>query len=187
MKMSTTRADARPARDRVGGGWHRAAALDGSRAGGRPRSTAIQAVRLGLRVLALFGVCLIGPQAAAAQEVHSRLYEMTTETVMPHLEENLRYAVLKEKRCMSRRDLSSAFWMLKDVSLQDCRLEKAIDQDDAATYVLVCDGEHGTTGHAQWQLEADQIKGTLTVKLGGKNMTFYQRVIAKPVGECPAP
>jgi hypothetical protein len=28
--------------------------------------------------------------------------------------------------------------------------------------------------------------GTLNVKLGGKNMTFFQRLTAKPVGRCSA-
>jgi hypothetical protein len=27
--------------------------------------------------------------------------------------------------------------------------------------------------------------GQLDVKLGGKNMTFFQRVTAKPLGQCP--
>ena len=53
-----------------------------------------------------------------------------------------------------------------------------------ATALLICEGGHGTTGTAQWHLGADKIRGTLNVKLGGKNMTFYQRITAKPLGKC---
>jgi hypothetical protein len=103
-----------------------------------------------------------------------------TETDMPHLEENLRYAVRRERQCLDRDDLSKAFWMLGHVSLQDCKLVKAGQDAASATYQLQCDGGHGTTGQAQWQFEPDRITGTLRVRLGGKNMTFYQRMTATP-------
>jgi hypothetical protein len=110
-----------------------------------------------------------------------RRYEVITETDMPHLEENLRYAVRREPRCLDPHDLSTAFWMLGHVSLQDCRLVKAAEDASSATYRLQCDGGHGTTGEARWQFESDHLTGTLRVRLGGKNMTFYQRITATPV------
>jgi hypothetical protein len=75
--------------------------------------------------------------------------------------------------------------MLNDVSLQDCKLVKVPEEETNATlYLLKCDGGHGTTGDARWQLGSDAIAGTLNVRLGGKNMTFYQRITAKPLGVC---
>ena len=119
-----------------------------------------------------------------------RLYEVVTETGMPHLDESLRYAVRSERTCLDPSDLSGAFWMLRDVSLQDCRLVKALQDEASAAYALQCDGGHGTTGGARWQFEpaaggGTRLAGTLNVRLGGKNMTFHQRVKATPVGECP--
>jgi hypothetical protein len=110
-----------------------------------------------------------------------RLYDVATETGMPHLEESLRYAVVRQRRCLDPRDLSRAFWMLDDVSLQDCRLEKTAQDDESAGYELRCDGGHGTTGSARWQIGPAWLRGTLDVRLGGKNMTFYQRVVAQAV------
>jgi len=49
---------------------------------------------------------------------------------------------------------------------------------------LVCEGGHGTTGRAIWQLGRTHSVGTLSVKLGGKNMTFSQRVTARALGAC---
>ena len=134
---------------------------------------------------ALCLVCAWASSTLAVEIAPPRLYEVTTETGMPNLEENLRYAVVMEKRCLNTQDLSDAFWMLSDVALQDCKLVKVPEEQMNATlYLLKCDGGHGTTGDAKWQLGPDTIAGTLNVRLGGKNMTFYQRITAKPLGAC---
>jgi hypothetical protein len=124
------------------------------------------------------------PQARAAESLPPRLYEVTTETMMPNLEENLRYATTRQNRCLSRQELTSAFPVLSHASLNGCRLEEENRREEAASYLLVCDGGHGTTGTAEWRLDAQRITGTLHVRLGGKNMTFYQRITATALGEC---
>jgi hypothetical protein len=103
---------------------------------------------------------------------------------MPNLEENLRYTTTHERRCLSQADLASAFPILTHATLKDCALAKESWHGDTVSYALVCSGGHGTTGNAVWQLEANQLTGTLNVKLGGKNMTFYQRITATAAGEC---
>jgi hypothetical protein len=135
-------------------------------------------------VVALCGASLVGPQAHAAESLRPRLYEVTTETMMPHLEDNLRYATTHENRCLSEQELFDAFPVLDHASLKGCRLEADERRAEAASYRLVCAGGHGTTGNAEWRIEAQRITGTLHVKLGGKNMTFYQRTTAVPLGEC---
>jgi hypothetical protein len=112
------------------------------------------------------------------------LYEVITETAMPHLEENLRYATTRENRCLTGADLASAFPILKSAPLADCSLGQGSRHGDLVSYLLICEGKHGTTGSADWRLGEQLIVGTLSVKLGGKNMTFFQRVTAKPLGPC---
>jgi hypothetical protein len=112
------------------------------------------------------------------------LYEVVTETGMPHLDESLRYTTTHEQRCLNRAALLRSFPMLQHESLQDCSLEGLRSNDDAGSMRLLCTGAHGTTGRAQWQFGDRNIVGTLHVKLGGKNMTFYQRITATPLGEC---
>jgi hypothetical protein len=116
----------------------------------------------------------------------SRLYDVTTVTAMPHLEENLRYATTHEKRCLALADLSSAaaFPVLSHAALKDCKLGEESRTGEDISYVLSCDGGHGTTGGALWRIGEHQIRGTLSVKLGGKNFTFYQRVTATLLGDC---
>lgn len=113
-----------------------------------------------------------------------RLFDITIEIGMPHLEENLRYAITREERCLTDEQLFGRFPVLEHVALKDCRLAPESRQADSATYRLVCSGGHGTTGDAVWRLGEHRLRGTLTVKLGGKNMTFYQRVTALLLGAC---
>lgn len=140
--------------------------------------------RLILRTLILVGA-FAAVSVPASETTPARLYEVITETGMPHLEENLRYATTRENRCLTGEELASAFPILKSASLADCKLRHESRRGDADSYLLVCDGGHGTTGSASWRMGEQSIVGTLNVKLGGKNMTFFQRVTAKPLGQCP--
>jgi hypothetical protein len=115
----------------------------------------------------------------------ARLYDVTVETGMPHLEENLRYAITRTEQCLARQDLDSVFPVLQHSSLAGCKLREQSSDGDTLTYALVCNGSSGTTGTATWRIGEQVIHGTLEVKLGGKNMTFFQRVTGKLIGECP--
>jgi hypothetical protein len=123
---------------------------------------------------------LVAGSAVAADAPPRRFYELVTETGMPHLEWNLRHAVVTETRCLSEAELATAFWMMGDVSLQDCTLVP----QDREMLSLQCTGGHGTRGQARWQWDDTPIRGTLDVRLGGKNMTFWQRIAARPLGAC---
>ncbi len=122
--------------------------------------------------------------ASAADEIPRRTYEITTETRMPHLEENLRYTDTHEHRCLTQHELWSAFPILHHPALKGCTLHEESREEAARSYALSCELGKDATGRALWSLGSRQYVGTLNVKLGGKNMTFSQRVIAKPLGEC---
>lgn len=134
----------------------------------------------------LVSAVLISPSALATEAPPPQLYEIVTEISMPHLEENLRYATTREQRCLEEHELWTTFPILQYSALKDCKLDRASRAEDAVSYELVCEGGHGTTGRATWQLGRTQSTGTLNVKLGGKNMTFYQRVTARALGACSA-
>ena len=138
-----------------------------------------------LPLLPALALTLQAATIQAAQEPLPRsLYQMSTRTGMPNLAENLRYAVVREQRCLGLSELATAFWMLQDVSLQDCVLALKHTTPDKSFYTLKCSGGHGTTGNAVWQREADQLTGTMNVRLGAKNMTFYQRIVATKLRPC---
>jgi hypothetical protein len=124
--------------------------------------------------------------ASSFDATASDLYDVTIETGMPHLEENLRYAVHREQRCLTHSEVFSVFPVLRHASLADCKLHDERVHDDLSTWTLACTAGHGTTGQATWRLSADRLSGTLQVRLGGKNMTFYQRVTLRRLRECAA-
>jgi len=64
--------------------------------------------------------------------------------------------------------------------------KRKVSNEDTIVYALVCEQSSGTTGKATWRIGEHVIRGTLDVKLGGKNMTFFQRVTAKVIGDCPS-
>jgi hypothetical protein len=117
------------------------------------------------------------------------LYEVTSQTGMPNLEENLRYTVTHQERCATERELLTGFPVLSHPSLAGCRLGEEQREGDTVTMHLSCDSGHGTSGTATWRIGSSVLQGILTVKLGGKNMTFFQRLTAKRLGRdsCPGP
>lgn len=139
---------------------------------------------VGSLVGSLVSAALVCPGVSASEVAPSRRYDITIETGIPHLEENLRYADTRERRCLTQHEIFFAFPILGHESLKGCKLADERRGDRTSSWTLVCKGRHGTTGHALWFLDAAQITGTLNVKLGGKNMTFYQRVTLRPAGEC---
>jgi hypothetical protein len=126
----------------------------------------------------------------ASELLPPRLYDVTIETGMPHLEENLRYTTTHRRSCISRKDLATVFPILNHPTLAGCTLRGESQNDDIAgkdgtiKFGLSCDDRHGTTGMAVWHIDKQRIRGRLDVKLGGKNMTFSQTVTAKVVGHC---
>jgi hypothetical protein len=120
----------------------------------------------------------------ASDTLPARRYAITSEIGMPHLEENLRYATTHEERCLTVSSLPSAFSLLRHAALAGCALQEDGRDGDTVAYRLVCAGGTETTGRATWVLGAHQLTGTLIVRLGGKNMTVYQRMTAKPRGQC---
>ena len=123
-------------------------------------------------------------QVQASEFLPPRLYEVTIETGMPHLEENLRYTTTHQTRCISSKDLPTEFPILRSPALAGCILGGEARQSDTVKFGLICDGGHGTTGNARWRMDKNRIRGRLNVKLGGKNMTFSQTVTAKVIGKC---
>ena len=133
----------------------------------------------------LASVALAGPAVRAADS--PRLYEIVTETMMPHLEDNLRYATTTRRECLDEAALHRAFPILTHWSMTDCTLGPQTPGEAGVTLPLACTGGHGASGGALWQRDSIPMQGRLDVRLGGKNMTFYQRLIVKPLGECEAP
>ncbi|MGH8177969.1 MAG: DUF3617 domain-containing protein [Steroidobacter sp.] len=123
---------------------------------------------------------------ASADNVRPGVYEVVAETMMPHLEENLRYATSRERHCLTQRDLSSIFPILRSPSLSGCTLSEEGASGGVIRYRLVCENPQAAIGTARLNTTLDRIVGILEIKLGGKNMTMSQRIQATRQGACGA-
>jgi hypothetical protein len=165
------------------GGSENAIRSDGELLNGGAPQMNILSQRM-LRVVLLALLPLMGSQQGNAADKESPIwFEITTETGMPNLENNLRYLTTHEKRCLTRAKLHRFFPVLDHPALASCHLGDALPGKVNVVYPLVCEA-HGATGQAIWETNLRRSIGTLNIKLGGKNMTFFQRITASDLGGC---
>jgi len=106
---------------------------------------------------------------------------------MPHLEENLRYATTREQRCLQPDELAALFPVLRHPSLEGCHLDEERRRGSSVRYRLVCASPQVASGTARLDAAGERIAGLLEVKMGGKNMTFSQRIEAVRQRDCEPP
>jgi hypothetical protein len=130
-------------------------------------------------------VCAVA--SATADAVEPGRYEIVAQIVMPHLEESLRYATTRERRCLRADEPAAVFPILQHPSLEGCKLAGEQRRGDTIRYRLVCASAQVASGAARLDQGPGRIAGILEIKMGGKNMTFAQRVEAVRQGECELP
>ena len=109
-------------------------------------------------------------------------YEIIAKTLLPHLEENLRNTITKEKRCLDEIEINTLFPILMHPSFNQCGLSTLINADNI--YELGCENSDAASGRAILEIENDRFSANLKIKMGAKNMTMTQTVIATKVNDC---
>ena len=127
--------------------------------------------------MAVFGTSAAQPGTL----VPPGLYALTTETVMPHLEEALRYATVKSTKCLTGNSAESFFPLLQHEALSGCSLAET---ERADSFILNCCNPEAATGLAKLEHSPSGMRATLELKMGGKNMTLSQRVAGLRLGDC---
>jgi hypothetical protein len=123
--------------------------------------------------------------AATPAAVPPGVYDLTTQTVLPHLEEALRYATTRARRCLRDPDATSIFPLLEHPAFSGCRLVRGTEARDGRSYTLRCSNPEAASGSAVLQVDAGgRVRAVLEVKMGGKNMTLSQRLHGPRVGPC---
>ena len=111
-------------------------------------------------------------------------YDLTIETVLPHLEEALRYATIRTHRCLRQPDATSMFPLLRHQAFAGCSLVPDESAGDALRFILQCKNPQAASGSAAFEVGAAYVSALLDVKMGGKNMTLSQRLYGPRVGSC---
>jgi hypothetical protein len=123
-----------------------------------------------------------GPLAVASGE-----YELTTQTVLPHLEEALRHATTRARQCLREPQAHEIFPLLLHPAFTGCGLVPDAAAADGLHFTLRCRNPEAASGTAVFAPEAGYLSGVLELKMGGKNMTLSQRVHGPRVGPCAEP
>jgi len=135
--------------------------------------------------LSIFTLSLIGHTTDKSHvDVTPGEYEVSAQIIMPHLEENLRYATTNYTQCLNREDASSLFPILSHVSFSDCELVAKTAEEQFTEFDLVCLNAEAASGSARYIINKKMFRAILEVKMGGKNMKFSQRIQGHRVGSC---
>jgi hypothetical protein len=148
--------------------------------GDHPLSSSIAFARCG------GGVCaaLCASVLAAPLALNPGNYELTVETLMPNLEENLRYATTRQRRCLGAVEAITLFPILRHQAFTGCVLEGGQTVEDSFEYLLECSNREAATGVAHLRVSPTGVNGVLEIKMGGKNMTLSQRITGPRLGAC---
>ncbi len=141
-----------------------------------------------MRVVAVATACLLAMTNSVALDqarvgtVPPGRYALTTQTLLPHLEEALRYATTREERCLDAPIADEFFPILKHEAFAGCSLAGTAEPN---VFVLRCRNAQAASGQARIEASDSTLIAVLDLKMGGKNMTLAQRVTGRRVGACP--
>jgi len=132
------------------------------------------------------GVCgvLCASVHASPLVLNPGTYELTVETLLPHLEENLRYATTHQRYCLGTQDAATLFPILRHPAFTGCGLAGGQTVEDRLEYSLECSNPEAATGVARLSVSPTAVNGVLEIKMGGKNMTLSQRITGPRLGAC---
>jgi hypothetical protein len=159
--------------------------LDGDIVRGMPGYRSQPRVVENLDAIYAYLGCGATPSAAVASiPINPGVYHVTVETILPHLEENLRYATTRRNECLDALDATTLFPLLRHQAFTGCTLTGGHMLAGQVHYELICRNPQAATGGARITVEGDAMRAVLEVKMGGKNMTLSQRVEGHRVGAC---
>jgi len=133
----------------------------------------------------LLAAASLSANAAAPVAIPPGEYDLTTQTLLPHLEEALRYATTRTRQCLREPDATGMFPLLQHPAFVGCNLVRKAEVGDGLHFTLQCLNAEAASGSAVFELGASHFSAVLDLKMGGKNMTLSQRLHGPRVGPCP--
>jgi hypothetical protein len=124
----------------------------------------------------------LAADAPAIVEMPPGRWTLTTQTLLPHLEEALRYATTRDERCLDAPAADALFPVLRHEALAGCTL---VATGEANVFALRCRNAQAASGRATVDVAQAALTAVLELKMGGKNMTLAQRVTGTRVSHCP--
>jgi hypothetical protein len=120
---------------------------------------------------------------AATLDLAPGSYSVASQIVMPHLDA-MRREVETSRRCLSGATPRELFSVFDQPALRGCDFAYPRATAQGVEYVLRCQSALVATGTLSLQRAGPDTVGLAAIKMGGKNMTFTQRVVARRLGAC---
>jgi len=108
---------------------------------------------------------------------------VASQIILPHLDA-MRREVETSQRCVTGPTPRELFSVFDQPALRGCDFAFPRATTQAVEYVLRCQSARVATGTLTLQRAGEDTVGVAAIKMGGKNMTFTQRVVARRVGAC---
>jgi hypothetical protein len=140
-------------------------------------------------MIALPIAAVLGAGALAAAKDAALLrpgeYRVTIRVDLPHIED-VGSATKVDSICVTAGDAAMrGLAALSDLNpLRKCPTSNVLQNGDTLSFDIVCPGNDAAVGIARYTMQADYFDGTITVKMGGKNMTMIERQSGRRIGDC---
>ncbi len=122
--------------------------------------------------------------SALARELQPGLYEIEVQVRLPNINDVL--TTKKVTRCITAKDIEErkAFSILSNNPLAKCPLSPFRSGHDQAGFYVDCPGRNTAKAFAKFEIFGTSFKGTITMNMGGKNMTAIERQKGDRIGVC---
>lgn len=113
-------------------------------------------------------------------------YQVTIRVELPHMEDVGHSTEAVYHICVTAGDVGThGLAALSELNpLRDCPPSSVHHKGDTLTFNIVCPGSDAAVGSAKYTLQDERFAGSITVKMGGKNMTMVERQSGRRVGNC---
>ncbi len=143
----------------------------------------------GWRILALLVSLSVLPAAWAEAEpgaLAPGLYDIEVRINLPYV---LEVSPPKRlMRCLTASAIESgqAFFVLSENPIKACPLTDYQATPTTAHYRIRCPGANAASAEGDFETTATGYRGTISMQMGGKNMTMSETQVAVRVGACPS-
>jgi hypothetical protein len=122
--------------------------------------------------------------SADALDLSPGLYRVEVRIILPNVQDAAAPTVLN--RCVTLADLESgrAFFVVSDNPLKSCELLDYQAAGNTAMYRIACPGPNRGSAVGSFEVTEAGYRGTITMNMGGKNMTMSEAQLAKRIGTC---
>lgn len=138
-------------------------------------------------LLAACALPVSAPQVspAAGPALDPGLYRVEVRISLPNVQ-NVAPPLFLD-RCITAADLESgrAFPVLSDNPLKACEPRDYEASERRITYRIECPGPNRGRATGVFDIQPRSYRGTITMNMGGKNMTMSETQAAKRTGDCP--